>query len=483
MIVAWLVFAAVATAALFLAADGRTATLVALLAGWALLPNQDYPASAYAGGGHSAAVHALAIPAPPYANKATALGLGCLAGLVLAQGPALVRSGRPRWWDVPMIAWCLVPVASALANRLPVRVGLEQARDLALGWGVPYLAGRALFATPAGLRMAARAWEVAGLAAVIPAWSEIAAGPNWYAALYGFHPYRWSGADRTFGHRPLLLFEAGNQYGIWMASAAVAGVWLWATGRREPFRFGRVRVPAWVSPLVLVATSLASQSHAAIVLMVLALVPLAWRGRIGRPGRAAVGLAVGVLAFLAVAAVGWIAVRSGGDPKAAARALFHGVGKSSFTFRLARIADDLPRIAERPALGWGRADWSGMPGGTFVDPIARGVWYLAAGMFGAAGLAASLGVILVPLARGARRLARVDWAGPEWGGAAAALAVLAVHAADLPMNSLLILPVLVIAGGLNAPGTAPEVAPGAGREDARGNMTYRVPGYAAPPKP
>src|SRR5439155_19966194 len=114
---------------------------LAMIAGWALLPNARYPASVFGTPvGIVGSMHALAIPTSILVNKATAIGLGCLAGVVLFDWPAL-RRVRPGWFDLPIAAWCLCPIASALANGLSLTEGLAQARYLVLAWGVPYLLG------------------------------------------------------------------------------------------------------------------------------------------------------------------------------------------------------------------------------------------------------------------------------------------------------------------------------------------------------
>ncbi|WP_435015741.1 hypothetical protein TA3x_003292 [Tundrisphaera sp. TA3] len=468
----------VATLALYRALEGRTATLVAMIGGWALLPNQVISERAMLAGEKSNAIHALAIPSPPILDKASAIGLGCLLGSILFDWRNFRRGGRPRWPDAPMIAWCLAPAASALANGVPLPEGLAQSRHLALAWGVPYAIGRSSFASAPALLQYARAWTLAGLATLVPALIEFARGPILYHLAYGFHPYRFSGSDRTLGHRPVLFFESGNQFGIWAASAAVASAWLWATGHRVPLRIGKWAIPASFVPLVLIGSCFLWQSHSAIVFLLLGLAPLSFRGRLGTAGRRLIQVGLILIGVAVLGAGIWIAAKSGGNPREATRTLFHGIGKASFTWRLARIADDFPQILRHPLLGWCRPDWSGRrPDGTFEDPIAISVWIHAAGMYGAVGWASCIGACLVPLLAAVNRLRRLDWGRAEWGGISASTAILAVNVADLSMNSILILPVLIASGGLASwglgmPGSVEGVHP-----DERGSRTYSVPGF------
>ena len=91
----------------------------------------------------SADAPALAVPTAYRVNKATAIGLGCLVGMVIFDWRS-VRRLRWSWLDLPVAAWCALPVVSALANGLPIAEGLDRMRYLALAWGRPYLLGRVL---------------------------------------------------------------------------------------------------------------------------------------------------------------------------------------------------------------------------------------------------------------------------------------------------------------------------------------------------
>jgi hypothetical protein len=185
--------------------------------------------------------------------------------------------------------------------------------------------------------------------------------------------------------------------------------------------------------------------------MLLAILPLALRGRLGRAGNRLVLGGLGLVGLAAVGGLVWVVVNAGGDPRQAARALFHGIGKSSFTWRLARIEEQVSTLSAHPLLGKGTADWSGLGAdGTFVDPVAVSLWILSAGMYGAIGLAAVAAVLHLPLVAAVARLRHLDWDRSRCSGISAAVAILAVSVADLTMNSCLLLPVLIAAGGLTS---------------------------------
>jgi hypothetical protein len=433
---------------LFRLIPGRDAAIACLLVGWAILPIGDYPASCFAadlGLGNGGSAHALAVPAWPIASKAPAIGLGCLAGLLLFDRRAWerIRFGRA---DLPMAAWCLVPIASAVANGGPLSAGLAQSRYLLLAWGVPYAMGRAYLDDPGSRRRFLLGLVAAGLAYLPACLLENAAGPMLYGRAFGPHPYQVEGAVRALGHRPLVLLEHGNQLGIWMANSAIAATWLWATGAvRRPWG-----IPGGPLAGALVAATLLCQSHASILYLAVALLPLlAGRVPIRAGGwrlAAAMTLTIGALTATLLAA------RRGFDLGALRedlRHLFRAIRKVSFTWRLARSADYLPVALERPILGSGRPDWG--PGGRpFLNPVNLGIWLLSLGMYGLVGLAASATAWIAPAARAIVRPRSRPAGGPD----GALVALLIVNFLDGLSNSVLILPLLAAAGGLLQPAEA-----------------------------
>jgi hypothetical protein len=455
------------TTGLFWKRPGRDAALLALFGGWALLPTGVYPAAVCADPvGSGGSMHALAVPTSLVINKALAIGLGCLVGVVLFDWPAVQRL-RPTRLDAPILAWCLTPMASTVANRLPIAGGLAQTRYLVLAWGVPYALGRIYLGSPEALRRMGLALVLAGIVSVPLGVLEFVAGPFLYSSAYGRHPYLKEGAERLAGHRPLLFLEHGNQLGVWIAVSTVAAAWLWWSGRMASV----ARLPGRAVAAGLLTAGLAFQSHEAlgVTLAVLALLPFSstpdrsrtprqWSPK--RRASAAVGAAV-----LALAVAGSVAVAAAGDPggsglRGKVRGLFHGIGKSSFTWRLARSQENLPRIAERPVLGWGRADWSAGAGGTFFNPVNLGLWLLVSGMFGAVGLIAAGATLLVPVAEVLRRLPIAAWTAPGSAAVALAAVLLVVVAFDALFNSVVLLPLLAGAGGIHSWSTRSE--PGRG---------------------
>src|SRR5258708_3053707 len=116
LLVAWVV----ETVVLFSTIRPRDAALISMLVGWAFLPVARYPDKVFGTAiGIISSMHALAIPTNLLINKATAIGLGCLLGVVLFDW-ATLRRFRPAPFDAPMAIWCVLPIISALVNLEPL---------------------------------------------------------------------------------------------------------------------------------------------------------------------------------------------------------------------------------------------------------------------------------------------------------------------------------------------------------------------------
>ncbi|WP_165226873.1 O-antigen ligase family protein [Aquisphaera insulae] len=423
--------------------------LISLLAGWILLPNEAYPVEALelATSQNRFVVHSLALAADPLWNKASAIGLGCLLGIVLFDAESLRRL-RFLALDGAFLLFAAIPILSAWSNGLPIAGGLAQARHLILAWGVPYLVGRTRFASPEALLEMEKAWAIAGLVTAPAALLEFATGPVFYDWVYGQNPYRADGISRTLGHRPLLFMEQGNQWGMWAASTALAAAWLWAGGERDLARVGQLRIPTRRAAIILVVVAILGQSHSSLGWLACG---LAWIAAIRlRIPKRAIRAAIAAGAVLVVLAAAILVVRSGGPGalRNNVRGFFVGLGKTSFTWRLARVAEHLEAIRERPILGHGLADWSPMtPDGRFIAPVSIAYPLMEAGFHGVIAALASMAVLAAPIVLAARRLAR---SGRANAAVAAAVAILAINLADLFLNSCLLPPILVAAGGLTA---------------------------------
>jgi hypothetical protein len=291
--------------------------------------------------------------------------------------------------------------------------------------------------------MAAKAFVIAGMAYVPICLIEIFTGPQIYAHLYGYQPYRWIGAGRYVGFRPIGLLEDGNQLGIWMATSALIAIWLWRR-RLATAIFG---IPvAWISGILVVITLLC-QSVGSIVIL-LCLLPFVFTRQSYLPRAVAALFLLAILAFMGLRVANFISLRSLVEHNAVAHSaaeFFKGIQRQSFGWRLSQDEKHLDAALEEPLLGSGAWDWWRTSGSR-----PWGLWLLAIGMYGLAGLLALECLQLLPIARTLwSPLARGDMEGFDLRNALAA--AILMSAIDNLANGSMILPLLLVIGGLSAP--------------------------------
>jgi hypothetical protein len=419
----------------------RVAILINFIAGWALLPSASY---APTNDIFPYWILATSLPTGYFFTKASITGITALIGIVVFDREAFSRF-RPSLWDIPILVWCAAPLMSAMTNPDVFAPGLIADLYQLLAWGVPYLCGRLYFTDAESLKLAAKAFVIGGLAYVPICLIEIVVGPQLYAHLYGFEPYRWVGAQRYIGYRPIGFMEDGNQLGIWMATAALIAAGLWK--RRTVDRV--LGIPIAIVAAVLFFVTLLCQSGGSILLL-FALLPFVLINQRRLPRVLTAVLLVGILFFAGLRLANVVSLRSiaENNPVAHHAANFlKKIERGSMGWRLAEDERHVSTALQSPIFGSGQWDW-------WKGGIDRpwGLWLLAFGMFGIIGLAGLESLLLVPVAR-------VVWlpAGKEGGNEekdaynlrytlAAAILMTAV---DSLLNGAVILPLLLVIGSLS----------------------------------
>ena len=423
----------------------RVAILVNFIGGAALLPSAAYAPTAAV---FPFWILGTSLPSIHFFTKATVTGMTCLFGILLFDRKTFQRF-QLGFWDLPMCVWCAVPLLSAVANEQGLVVAVRSELYQILAWGVPYLAGRVYFVDAESWKLAAKAFVIAGLAYVPICLTEIFTGPQLYALLYGYQPYRWIGAQRYFGFRPIGLLEDGNQLGIWMATSALIAIWLWR--RRIVDRVLGIPI-SWVSGGLFCVTLLC-QSAGSIVLL-LCLLPFVWF-RKSHLSRAILGVVlVMVLGFMALRLTNVLSLQTLVKQNTLARSAAYSlkrIQRGSFGWRLSQDEKYVGVALEKPLLGSGEWDW--WKGGS-TRPW--GLWLLTFGMYGLAGLVALECIQLLPVAR-------ILWSPhpdsdpSKFAVRRALAAAILMSAIDNLLNGSMTLPLLLVIGGLNAPPFAASV--------------------------
>jgi hypothetical protein len=414
----------------------RIAILANFFGGWALLPGAPYAPN---DAGFPYWIMGVCLPAVDFLTKATAIGLAAMAGILIFQRTEIERF-RPRLCDIPMALWCLVPILSATAHWSTWEEGISGACYQAIAWGVPWLLGRIYFSSPESLLLFAKTCVTAGVCYVPICLVEFFTGPQLCALLYGYQPYRWIGAERYLGFRPIGLLEDGNQLGIWMAASALIAISL-AARKLAPHI---LRMPiGWVAA-GLTATTLLCQSAGSIVLLVV-LLPLTLLNRRSVLRTLVALMVFGVVAFAALRMSGRVNLRYLATHTPIFRSIANGlgdVGRHSLVWRLARDEGHMAVALKTPIVGSG--EWNWWRNG---DTRPWSLWLLIFGMYGIVGLAAFGSILFLPVMR-------ASWSPPPGVGPrttqlrlAIAGLILMVAFDDL-LNSAMILPYLIAMGAM-----------------------------------
>ena len=225
LIVGWIGVAYV----LFRRLPGPVAALAVVIAGQMFLPELVAEPTT------ENAPPALALPIVKF-TKANTIGYALLFGS-LAVDWRRWGSVRPRWFDLPMAAWCICPLFPPVVRDIGPFAGLyeggNQVLTQTLLWGVPYWCGRLYLGSWDGLRTAAAAIVLGGIIYAPLCLLELRISPQLHHWIYGYHQHEFAQTKRDGGYRPMVFMAHGLMVGFWMAAAALTAFWLW---RERTFR-------------------------------------------------------------------------------------------------------------------------------------------------------------------------------------------------------------------------------------------------------
>lgn len=414
----------------------RIAVLVNFVGGWAVLP-----AANYIDGGTAFPywIIGTSLESDYFFTKATVIGFTGILGVFLFDRSRFKRF-RLTPWDLAMGMWLISPLLSAIANPDNFNEGWIGEIYQLLAWGSPYLIGRLYFTDTQSLRLAAKAFVIGGLAYIPFCIFEIIKGPKIYAFLYGYQPFQTNGQERFIGYRPIGLLENGNQLGIWMTTATLIAMWLW---RRKTAQ-SVLGIPISIVAIALFVISILCQSTGAIILL-LALIPFVFVDPRHLSRTVSIVLVTGIIAFAAFRLSNMISVHDLVQENPVAHAVdgyLRGIGKGSLGWRLNQDERHIDTALNEPILGYGQWDWWR---GGYQRPWS--LWLLVFGMYGSVGLVSLEALLLIPALRVVWfPLARSDIGYTNMRHTLSA-AVL-ISAIDSLLNSSMILPLLLVIGGM-----------------------------------
>lgn len=406
---------------LFAVLKPRQAALAGFLGGWLFLPMAGYEFAGLPGYG-----------------KMEAASYGALVGMLLFDSARLGRL-RFSWIDIPIVVWCLVPMASSLTNGLGAYDGASAVWGQSVTWGAPYLIGRMYFSDLEGLRTLAIGVVVGGLLYVPLCLLEVRVSPLLHVWLYGFHQHSWQQTYRFDGWRPTVFMQHGLAVGMWMTSASLVALWLWWTGAvRRVWSFPM----GWVVVAIVVTTVLC-KSAGAIALLAVGAIALAI-AKVFRTNTVFAVLALVPVLYMGLRAPG---IWDGSHLLEAVESIVPSK-QGSLRYRIDAESTLAEHALWRPTFGWGghgRNRPSRM-GDDVRDWATDGLWIITLGQRGVIGLVAMSAIILLPTLLLLVRLPSAFWLHPKTAPVAALGLVLALFMVDCLFNAM-VNPIFVLATG------------------------------------
>jgi len=361
---------------LFALLPPRKAVIAAFVVGWLFLPM-----------GSLQKIEGL-----PDFNKFSATSVGVLLGALIFDARRFL-TWRPRLADLPMLVWCVCPMASSVSNNLGVYDGCSAIFQQVITWGLPYGLGRLYFTDPLDLRELAKGIVIGGLVYVPLCLFENRLSPELHYWLYGFHQtisFRRIEGFGFLGYQPRVFVQNALALTLFMGNCALIALWMWLSG--WPRRIWQLPLGLWTCVLFVV-TILCKSLGAVLLTMGGAGVLLAGRWLRWR---------LPLYCLIAVTPL-YVALRASGNWSGkqlldAAKAIVTEERAASLQTRLDNEDILVAKALQRPVFGWG-----GWARARVYDEFGKdisttdGLWVIAIGNTGIVGLCSLLAAFLIPV--------------------------------------------------------------------------------------
>lgn len=378
---------------------------------------------------------------PDY-TKMTATCYGVLLGTGLFHASAFTRL-RPRWIDLPMVVWCLVPLASSVSNGLGVYDGLSGVVSQTTMWGLPYLIGRLHFTQIEHLREIAQAIVTFALVYVPLCLFEIRMSPQLHRIFYGFHQHIFEQTIRFGGYRPMVFMNHGLQLSMWMGMGLLICAAMWWHAKSRTMRFFGMMLPTALLCGTLGVTFVLIKSMGAMVLAAGGIGAIVASRALKTP------LPMMAIALCCVLYIGLRATNSWSGEGLVELAADIDEGRAaSLEFRMHNENILGEKARQRPWFGWGGWGRNRVYDEEGNDvSITDGLWMIAFGINGTVGLVSLYSSMLLGPTLLVWRCHPRRWASEPATAVAAALAVAClIEATDSLPNGMQI-PVMTMALG------------------------------------
>ncbi len=402
----------------------RTAVITAFIMAWLFLPNVSYP-----------------LPGFPDYTKMSATCWGIFIAAAMFDMESLSRF-RFRFIDLPMVIWCLCPIASSLTNDYGLYDGLAVGLTQTVTWGFPYFIGRVYFSSLEGLKELAIGIFIGGMVYVPLCLFESRMSPQLHNLVYGFQQHTFIQTYRWGGWRPMVFLSHGLMLGVWMMSASVMGVWLWFSG---VLRSWKGLSMAWMVPLLLF-TTVWCRSTGAVALLLIALIALFLSRTMKTPILLILIIAVPVF-YLSTRGSG---VWSGENLISFIEQHISAERAESLRFRMYNENILVEQAMKKPLYGWATWGQARVYDEEGKDlSVTDGLWIIAFGNHGLTGLISMTLSLLVPVMLLTWRYPATRWSDPKVAPAAASSILLCVYMVDNLFNAMTNPVFILIAGGIS----------------------------------
>ena len=368
---------------LFTLMPARRAVISAFLLAWLFLPMAGY-----------------GVPGLPDYTKMSATTFGVVIGAALFDTDRLLR-WRPKWIDIPMLVWCTSPFVSSYLNGLGIYDGMSEIVRQFITWGLPYVIGRVYFNDLEGLRELAVGIFIGGLIYVPFCWFEARLSPQLHVWVYGFRQHSFIQNVRDGGYRPMVFMQHGLMVGMWMGMTTLIGLWLWRSKAVQKVW----DVPMYLLMPAMFFTVYLCKSKYAVLLLGAGMIAL-FGTKLIRNKAIIVCMLLVPLLYTGLRATGQV---TGESIVAMANSMFGEERAKSAALRLGNENPLAARAMEKPVFGWGGWGASRVQDEQGKDLITDSLWIITLGKYGWVGLAALMGVLLLPLA-----LVCLDWRVELW---------------------------------------------------------------------
>lgn len=379
-------------------------------------------------------------------SKTNTIVVACLLSVLIFDSQRILDF-RPRWYDVPMMYWCIASVVSNLTNGILLNNVYGQGRDHFLQWSIYYFLGRLYLGNLAAIKDLAIGLLLGAMAYVPFFLYEVARGPHMHLRIYGFFQHQPGQAVRFGLNRPMVFMDHGLAVAIFMVPVAVLAFWMWWTKALTslPLRRGMMPIPMlWVVATLLVCAVLTVSSGSILL-------GLAVLGTLVVTSRMSYALLLVVLLAMPPLYVGlrtsgaW----TGDNLVEWIQTNFHKDRAASLEFRFLNENKLIVKVHEQPVLGWGDTGLAQKlkeRQSESEKPVTDGQWIITIGNHGVLGLTMMYLSMVLPSIRFAFKYKGQQWADPQIAPAAVLMVILPIWMIDCLLNAMYI-PVWVLAAG------------------------------------